>query len=573
MTIFRFHDSDALGKVTVVDTISVIVGVSNVDLLRRLQVNRLVALQSSRAGQHLIGLIQKVTRKSLGVEEGDIEEEHEESFCKVSLVGTLIDRLSEKRNVFRRTIETVPEIDANCFPVEGETLTAFMRIISSSADERHSLILGNYTLDDAAEAHLNGNKFFQRHAFIGGSTGSGKSWTTAKVLEQVARLKNANVLVFDVHGEYGPISGNGVSHYKIAGPSDVERKSKLSDGIIYIPYWLLSYEALVSMFVDRSDQNAPNQAMVMSREIVAVKRKYLEAQGQTAVLNNFTIDSPVPFNLDDLLSSLNAINLEMVQGSRGGEKQGEFYGRLSRMIARLENKKMDRRLGFLFQGGADVLRVAWLDEIVQALLSGTEEGRHGGVKIIDFSEVPSDILPLIVSLIAQLAFSIQQWAPAKTRHPVALFCDEAHLYIPDRSSASTADDISIEIFERIAKEGRKYGVGLVVVSQRPSEVNRTVLSQVSNFIAMRLTNADDQAVIRRLLPDSIGGMGDVLPVLDTGEAIVVGDASLLPSRVRIAPPVCKPNSGTIEFWDEWLGDTNSERLSKAVSNWRNQTVQ
>jgi DNA helicase HerA-like ATPase len=201
------------------------------------------------------------------------------------------------------------------------------------------------------------------------------------------------------------------------------------------------------------------------------------------------------------------------------------------------------------------------------------EKGSGGVKIINFSEVPSDVLPLIVSLVARLAFSVQQWTPSDIRHPVAIFCDEAHLYIPHKNTAGATDDISIQIFERIAKEGRKYGVSLVVVTQRPSEVNKTILSQCSNFVAMRLTNSDDQAVIKKLLPDSLGGFSDILPTLDTGEALVVGDASLLPSRIRIDEPINKPDSGTIEFWKEWQGDVTNGRLGTAVENWRKQSIQ
>ena len=130
-----------------------------------------------------------------------------------------------------------------------------------------------------------------------------------------------------------------------------------------------------------------------------------------------------------------------------------------------------------------------------------------------------------MSLVARIAFVIQQWTEKGIRHPIALFCDEAHLYIPERVEGG-GDVVSVGTFERIAKEGRKYGVGLVVISQRPSEVNRTVLSQCNNLIAMRLTNAEDQAVVRRLLPDSLGGFSDLLPVLDVGEALIVGDACL-----------------------------------------------
>ncbi|WP_420555073.1 ATP-binding protein [Neptuniibacter marinus] len=575
MPIFNFQDADALGKVATVDTSTVIVEVFNVDQLKRLQVNRLAVLQSSKPGQHLIGLISKVTRKKLdfSVIEDDAEDQvAEQNLCRISLIGTLLDRDGQRENVFRRTLESVPEIDANCFSLEGDHLTAFMRILSATAEEGKSLTLGRYTLDDGAIAYLNGNRFFQRHAFIGGSTGSGKSWTTAKVIEQVAELESPNAIIFDLHGEYEPLQADSIQHFKIAGPNDIDAGSTLDDGVIFLPYWLLSYEALVSMFVDRSDQNAPNQAMIISREINTAKRKYLEDGGHGDLLNNFTVDSPVPFDLNGLLEELNEINTQMVPGARGGEKQGEFFGKLARMIARLENKVTDRRLGFLFQGGESTLEFSWLDSLISRILGSAGENEGKGIKIINFSEVPSDILPLIVSLVARLAFSVQQWTPSNLRHPIALLCDEAHLYIPQRSMADAADDISIDIFERIAKEGRKYGTSLVVISQRPSEVNKTVLSQCSNFVSMRLTNVDDQNVIKKLLPDSLGGFSEILPTLDTGEALVVGDASLLPSRIRIDKPRNEPNSGTVEFWDEWQEGVPANRLLTAVNNWRKQSI-
>ena len=573
MPIFEFNDADALGQVVSVDTTTVVVEVMDIEQLKRLQVNRLAVLQSSRPGQHLIGLISQVTRKPLlPIHKGDGESSEEQNLCKISLIGSLIDRDGHRANVFRRTLESLPEINANCFCLEGAPLTAFMRVVSQAVGDENSFEIGKYTLDENAVAYLNGNKLFQRHAFIGGSTGSGKSWTTAKIIEKASVLRSVNAIVFDIHGEYSPLQGDGISHYKIAGPADVNAGRSLADGVVFLPYWLLSYEALVALFVDRSDQNAPNQSMIMSREVNAAKRAYLEAGGHRDLLDSFTIDSPVPFDLTHLLERLNAINTEMVPGART-EKMGEFNGKLSRMISRLENKSSDRRLGFLFQGGDDVLAFDWLERLGAAIFGSTEERGGGGVKIINFSEVPSDVLPLIVSLVARLAFAIQQWTPAEMRHPVALLCDEAHLYVPSRSEADASDAISIDIFERIAKEGRKYGVSLVVISQRPSEVNKTLLSQCSNFISMRLTNADDQAVIKRLLPDSLGGFSDVLPTLDTGEALIVGDASLLPSRIRIEEPEAKPNSGTVDFWAEWQQPVSENRIPTAIVNWRLQTVQ
>lgn len=585
MPVLDYQDDEALGRVRAVDTANVVVAVEDIARLRKLQVNRLAALQSSRPGQHLIGIIQKITRnasnggvhagKVAGAEGDGDDLDDEINIVRIALIGTLIDRVGMKENVFVRTLETVPEIDANCFALEGLRLTAFMRVVANIAGDEQRLSLGHYTLDEAAAAYLNGNRFFQRHAIIVGSTGSGKSWATARVLEQVADLPNANAVMLDIHGEYAPLSSAGFQHLRIAGPADLDSGATLDQGVLFLPYWLLGYEALTSMFVDRSDQNAPNQAMVMSRAILNAKRSYLEAEGKIDVLANFTIDSPVPFDLVAVLNELKELNEQVVPGARSGtEKLGEFNGKLSRLIQRLESKQSDRRLGFLFQGVAETMKYDWLERLVVRLMAGRKDqpGKKGGVKVIDFSEVPSDILPLIVSLVARLIFSVQQWTLIEKRHPISIVCDEAHLYIPERSGASGAGDISVAIFERIAKEGRKYGLGLVVVSQRPSEVNRTVLSQCNNLMAMRLTNGDDQSVVRRLLPDSLGGFGDLLPVLDTGEALVVGDASLLPARIRMAPPSQHPKSGTIDFWDRWALDTVVGGHDAAVQSWRKQRI-
>ena len=237
MTIFNFKDEEALGKVASVDTTNIIVDVENIDQLKRLQVNHLAVLQSSRPGQHLIGLITQVTRKrNIGdiINEG-VNDPSELNLCRIALIGTMLDRDGERRNVFRRTLESVPEIDANCFSLEGDNLTNFMRTLSNVITDSNSLILGRYTLDEHALAYLNGNKFFQRHAFIGGSTGSGKSWATAKIIEQMSELSAANAIVFDLHGEYAPLVGDGIQYFKVAGPGDVEAKRTVDDGVLYLP--------------------------------------------------------------------------------------------------------------------------------------------------------------------------------------------------------------------------------------------------------------------------------------------------------------------------------------------------
>ena len=577
MSILDYKKDDAIGTVFSVDTGNVLISVTNLDALRKLQVNHLVVLRSSKAGQHLIGLISKIMRKALveagGFPDGEEAPEEQvviENLIRVTLIGTLLDAVGTQQNVFRRTLETVPEIDAPCFVLQGEKMTEFMKAISKQVHEgQKALSLGKYTIDENAEAWLDGNRFFQRHAVIIGSTGTGKSWTVARILEQAAELPNANAILFDIHGEYTPLSGDGICHLRIAGPADLAGAKKLGDGIVFLPFWLLTYEEMLAMMLDRSDQNAPNQAMLFQREVTSAKRSRLEELKQKDVLANFTIDSPVPYSIKTVIEKLTELDNEKVDGVRG-EKQGPFFGKLSRFIQRLEAKQQDRRLGFLFDVGDDAMRYEWLNELSTVLLGSTGVRGKGGVKIIDFSEVPSDVLPLVVGLVARIIFSVQQWTRKELRHPIALLCDEAHLYIPERHEAGGLAEVGLRSFERIAKEGRKYGVGLIVISQRPAEVNRTVLSQCNNYIAMRLTNADDQAVIKRLLPDTLGGFADLLPILDIGEALVVGDAAILPSRIRIDKPNTPPSSATVDFWDLWAKKKIESGIDDAVESLRKQ---
>ena len=567
MSIFNYKPEDLLGTVESVDTTTVVIRVESDERLHDLQVNHLLAVQSSKTNQHLIGLVSKIVRKSVLTDtDTPVEECHNFNILKVVLIGTHIDKVGDKVNVFRRTLSTVPTINAECYLVNGDRLKKFMQAISSIPDgeDTVSLQIGNYSIDEDAIAWLNGNKLFQRHSVIVGSTGSGKSWCVARILEQVAALKSADAVLFDIHGEYGPLVGENFSHFKVAGPTDTQ-----NDGIMFLPYWLLTYEEMLSLMLDRSDTNAPNQAMIFSNAVLVGKQKFLNDNGKTDMAASITLDSPVPYDLNLLLDDLKAIDNQMVPGSGPGkEKQGAYHGKLTRFIQRLQSKQNDKRLNFMFSQDTSLLQYDYMLYLCKNVMQPAENGKKG-VKIIDFSEVPSDILPLIVSLTARIIFSVQQWSDVAKRHPIAIFCDEAHLYIPANTNKSI-DNASLDNFERISKEGRKYGVGLVVISQRPSEVNRTVLSQSNNFIAMRLTNADDQAVVKRLLPDSLGDYAEMLPILDIGEALIVGDASLLPSRIKVTQPTLKPRSATIDFWDEWANDTTDVDLKAAIESLRKQ---
>lgn len=568
MSIFEYSPEELLGTVESVDTSTVIVKVENDDKLRGLQVNHLISIQSSKIGQHLIGLVSKIIRKSAYSDPvADLSPEFGFNIIKVILIGTHFDRDAGKDNVFRRSLATIPTINAECHLIHGARLKRFMQAISSIPEDEDtvSLQIGNYSIDEDATAWLNGNKLFQRHAVIVGSTGSGKSWCVAKILEQVAALKSADAILFDIHGEYSTLQGDSFTHLKVAGPNDA-----MGEGRLFLPYWLLTYEEMLSLMLDRSDNNAPNQAMMFNSAVIEGKKKFLTDANKAEMEANITLDSPIPYNLDALLSFIKSKDEEMIPGAKANtEKQGPYFGKLTRFIQRLETKRNDKRLNFMFASEDDLLSYDYMSVLCSKLMLPAVSGKKG-VKIIDFSEVPSDILPLIVSLIARVIFSVQQWTTVEHRHPIAIFCDEAHLYIPANTEKSI-DAASLVTFERISKEGRKYGIGLVVISQRPSEVNRTVLSQSNNFIAMRLTNVDDQSVVKRLLPDSLGDYAEMLPILDIGEALVVGDASLLPSRIRINPPNMKPQSATIDFWDEWSKETTAIDIGNAIEALRKQS--
>ena len=564
--ILDYKKEESIGSVNSVDTGLAIAVINDDSVLSQLQVNQLIAVQSPKSGRFIIAMIIKIYRKASAMDLDDIEEEDVSvaayNQVKLVFVGEFIDKLGTKENVFRRNVSAVPSIDAPCYKIEKNRLSNLMQTISSElAATVHPLQVGKYTMDESSIAYLDADKLFQRHAAIVGSTGSGKSFCVARIVEQMAALKHASGVLFDIHGEYSTDSfkAAGIKQYKIATPSDLSEPDKLNKGILMVPYWLLNYEEMQALLLDRSDQNAPNQAMLLSREVLNAKEKTVEGTAYDKII---TVDSPVAYDLKPLLKRLEELDELMVPGAKAGtEKQGPYFGKLTRFNQRFANKLSDKRMGFMFSLNEVELKQEWLEQFCKALMDGAQ-----GVKVIDMSEVPSDVLPLVIGLLARIVFSVQQWSLKENRHPIALLCDEAHLYVQQSTSMDAVAELGLRSFERIAKEGRKYGVGLVIISQRPSEVNRTVLSQCNNFVSLRLTNVDDQNVIKRLLPDNLGNIADNLSLLDIAEAIIVGDSTLLPSRVKIDEPTIKPSSQTVPFWSTWGKEDFSQNLGEAISN-------
>ena len=577
MAIFTFDASHALGKVRAVDTRRVSIQVNSDEDLRKARVGQLVALALPGAIEEwLIGVIDKVVKTPILEEPPDPDFESPEEMAKASLqresvlntvrltlVGT-VRLTTDNKPRFSRSLVQVPEIDGACHILRDAQLQAFMNLLSTEGKTDHSLEIGRYTIDENAAAYLDGNKLFQRHASLLGSTGSGKSWSVAAILEQAAKLPSANLIVFDLHGEYRELSY--ARHLRIPGPEEL---GKSDNSLLFLPYWLLNAEELQAMFIDRSEFSAHNQVMAFQDTVVAEKKKTLESLTKTDVLNAFTLDSPIPFSIQDVIAKLKELNEQMIPGAKAGtEKKGPFNGEFDRLIPRLTSKVTDKRYGFLFQAPSAENGYDAMAGMMKRLMDYSEQKAQ--IKVIDFSEVPADVLPVIVGLVARIIYQVQFWTDRNKRKPMALVCDEAHMYISNKEGKNPVEQRAIENFEKIAKEGRKYGVALLIVSQRPSDVSPTILSQCNNIVALRLTNGDDQATVRKLMPESLEGLMDTLPILDIGEALVVGDAVLLPSRIRIHPPKEKPLSATIDFWDEWAKKPDTPDFVKAVENMRRQ---
>jgi DNA helicase HerA-like ATPase len=575
-----FESDQPIGRVMSVDTMRVFIHVDDHELLKTVLVGNLIAVQGATGHQFLISIVERITRlpaDSIGpIEASDDDtapqQEDLQDTIRAVLVGTYRSKDGDTGPSFKRGADSCPQIDQPCFLIRGTNLTAFMGVLSQEVTSETALRLGHFVIDPTAQAVADGDRFFQRHAAILGSTGSGKSWTVAALLERANTLSHPNILLLDMHGEYASLArgrANGFTEYfKIAGPGDLASPAK---HILFLPYWLLNREEMLSMFLDRTDDNAPNQSMRFTGLVSEGKRAFLEKDKRKDVLASFTVDSPIPYDLPALVDALRQDDKEMVAGSSGRDKQGPWHGKLTRFISRLEAKIADRRYGFLFRPPSESNAYEWLQQMAVTFLS-TNGKKSSGIKVVDFSEVPSDVLPTVVSVFARVLYDIQFWMHSESRTPVCLVCDEAHLYLPIRSDTDAATKRALDTFERIAKEGRKYGFSLLVVSQRPSDVSKTILSQCNNFIALRLTNEQDQSAVKSVMPDSMAGIADVLPLLDIGEAIVLGDAVLLPSRIKLDKPTATPLSLTKNFWREWAEKpSNSDAIRAAVENLRRQS--
>ena len=560
-------DTNCIGIVENVDTRKVVVQVENESVLNTLKINDIVVLGGSNSDEKLIGILTKVTKKKIDFDETEQDEGivYSSDYCIINLVGSFYNKYGVvNENKFKRAINTYPEINSKVYQANEATMKMIMNAISGKGTEYKSLEIGHFASNRDVSAVLDGNRFFQRHACIVGSTGSGKSYTVASILEKTNELPYANMIVFDLHGEYNELSY--ADQIKICDEPEG----------LHIPLWFFNYEEIHSLFVESSEGTSTNQRAAVINYILRAKKEYINNNMSEVSEEIVTADTPIPFSAEELIEYLENQNILEVEtgeiyktGENKGQaktKKGQYYDKLTNLITRLRTKMDDKKYGFVFNE-KDTINADYLNQFAKRIMGNTKYR----IKVIDLSEVPSDMLAIIIGIVTRIIYDIQFWiTPSKdeVRHPLVLACDEAHIYMSnDTSKMKAVEKKSLEIFEKIAKEGRKYGIGLLIISQRPAELNTTIMSQCNNIVSLKITNDRDKTAVAAMLTDSLVGIVEMLPNLDVGECVVVGDAIMLPSKIILDKLKEKPKSATIDFWDRWYdGEQTVFDIDKATLN-------
>ncbi len=259
---------------------------------------------------------------------------------------------------------------------------------------------------------------------------------------------------------------------------------------------------------------------------------------------------------------MQALDRERIAGTGGvKEKEGPFYGQFTRFLVRLDSRLNDKRYEFIFK--PKVFRTSETLKTMLTRIFGLDSKKR--ITVIDLSGAPFDVVNVIVSLLGRTIFDFNVWNRHRRDFPVMIVFEEAHNYLP--SIATLSNRSAKKTVERIAKEGRKYGVGCMIISQRPAEVSETILAQCNNYVTMRLTNPNDQNYVKKLVPDALASLIDILPSLRQGEALFLGDAAPLPVRVMIDFPSPAPNSSDIMFYERWKHCEYETNVSDVVERW------
>lgn len=473
----------------------------------------------------LLGMVSELKKEDVNVN-GQAQQRY---ILYATLVGTV------KNGRFERGISLFPVVDMPVFFAEDADLA-----VAFSVFQRYGFSVGQVTLFENQRAFLDANKFFGKHIAVLGSSGAGKSCAVASILQKVSKYPDTNIIILDIHNEYNKAFEDNCNHLDI--------------GEFELPYWLMNFDELREMFIDDRDENASSQITVL-KDLVILSKKGKNPE-MSAII---TVDTPVYYDLNEIRAKLQFLDSEKI--TMGATvKEGPFYGKFARFLVRLDGKLNDPRYAFMFRLKYYV-QSAGINDLLSKILGADSNAQ---VTILDLSGVPFDIVNTIVSLLARLIFDFNFWNPNRRDFPILLVFEEAHNYLP---STGTTTASARKTVERIAKEGRKYGVSCMIISQRPSEVSETILSQCNNYIVLRLTNPLDQNYIKRLVPDTFATLTDVLPSLKTGEALVVGDAISMPLRVQIDFPNPEPDSSDIRFYEKWKQSDAETKIAEVVTRW------
>lgn len=445
---------------------------------------------------------------------------------------------------FQRGIVTYP------LPLQTVYLTpkSELRCIYGNSKEA-SICLGHHVGTGGAQCFANINELLGKHTAVLGSTGSGKSGAVAAIIHSILERGSValyqswkpRIIILDPHNEYGT-----------AFPAH----SKLStdDGSLSLPYWLLNFQETIALLIGKTEFAATSQTNIIKVALIESRQEAARFLGINA--DEITVDSPVPYKLAVLRSKIEEDMRKLTASKQDSH---------SSIIHKLNVLQSDVRLSFLM--------TEWnledgdtFSEIIAQLIEANDQPR-----VIDLSGVPNEVAGISSSVVARILFTLKVWQTPteRAKDPVLLVCEEAHRYVPNRGEAQY--EAAQEAIQRIAKEGRKYGIGLLLVSQRPSEVDATVLSQCNSWIVLRITNDTDREHVRSILPDSMAGLTKMLSGLRRQEAIFVGQAATIPSRIMIRnlSEEQLPRSNDIDFDKGWQSSATTIHQMKEIANrWR-----
>ena len=529
-----------------------------------------------RIPQGLVDLVGAVSLLGIselsGIQEPTQSVQNGDRWLQVQLLGE-IDRGASR---FYRGVGSYPGLDDSVHLTTTEDLQA----VFPDPDEQH-IRLGRLSASDSVSVCLDLDALVLRHSAIVGATGSGKTSAVASTLQALVRggWEAANIVVIDPHGEYARALGTSAS---VRGVLDSGARA------LNVPFWALPAHEILRVFAGPAGVTTVRR---FSELVVDARRAFVtESTWLDLDVAEITADTPVPFDLHDVWYRLEYANnatygvrsdpstvrvtdegnpatlsppqFEPYGPAGSPPNQGTEYGNYASIPNQLRLGLLDPRLRFLHRGPAS-------PEGPDPLIGAAQEwlGSTAPISVLDFSGVPphaSDVaIGTVMTLLFELALRSKPDGPGIGRpQPVLLVLEEAHRYLGDQAAAGTQEAVS-----RIAREGRKYGVGLMLVSQRPSELPDTALSQCGTLIALRLTNSSDQGRIRAALPDAIDGLASVLPSLRTGEAIVSGEAVTLPARVLIDSPNPMPQSEDPST-GLWRHKKALPDLTAALQEWR-----